>query len=231
MTHYRDADEPQPWERMPDETASAFSAFQIYRDLAPAARYCRAVADRYYQGRNPAGTGARPSQVKQVQTWSAAYNWRDRAAAWDAWRVDQKEEQERQAEVEAYKDMLRRHLDLGRALQSKVAMRLRGGIFNDADGRPFEVKGLHPDALGPGSLVDWLRVGIEVERQARGVVDSVMANFDQAGTLARKMDDATVLIDKDLRAEMLAQAEALGFTLADLDGPGEGAPVDDDPEL
>lgn len=60
--------DPDPWERLPAETARAYAAFRQYRDLGPA----RTVTSM--------------SGVSQVTAgrWARAHRWMERAQAWDA---------------------------------------------------------------------------------------------------------------------------------------------------
>lgn len=66
----------KPWSQRPDESAKAFAAFEVYRELGAK----RTVPDAYRQS-----TG-RP-QAKQAggswNAWAKKYGWADRARAWD----------------------------------------------------------------------------------------------------------------------------------------------------
>ena len=63
--------EPELWERQPEETARAFEAFVVYRDLG-ANRSLRKTAQEL--GKN----------CTTISEWSAKYDWVKRVAAWDA---------------------------------------------------------------------------------------------------------------------------------------------------
>src|SRR5262245_35576295 len=64
-----------PWEQQPGESSRAFGAFCVYRDLGPR-RSLRAAATAFY-GRSAAGL------ERQLDKWSRAFHWVDRASAWD----------------------------------------------------------------------------------------------------------------------------------------------------
>lgn len=65
------ADEIQPWDCQPGETAKAYQAFVTYRDLGPdrtVQRTANELAKNY----------------TTVNAWSHKWMWRERAAAWDS---------------------------------------------------------------------------------------------------------------------------------------------------
>lgn len=74
-------DEIKAWEKMPQETAKAFRAFQVYLgiiDHANPARQTRSVRKVCEI------MGVKPTSVSGVELWSQKYNWVARAAAFDA---------------------------------------------------------------------------------------------------------------------------------------------------
>lgn len=62
---------PEPWERQPGETARAFEAFVVYRDMG-ASRSLKKAG----QNLNKA--------ITTLAEWSSKYDWVKRVAAWDA---------------------------------------------------------------------------------------------------------------------------------------------------
>jgi len=64
------ADETQLWDQQPQESAPAFEAFQLYRDMG-AERSVRKVAERL--GKN----------ASLIGRWSMQHGWVARARAWD----------------------------------------------------------------------------------------------------------------------------------------------------
>ena len=63
--------EPELWDRQPDETARAFEAFVVYRDLG-ANRSIRKTGEKLSKN------------CTTLAEWSSKYDWVKRAAAWDA---------------------------------------------------------------------------------------------------------------------------------------------------
>lgn len=61
----------RPWERQPGESEMAFRAFVLYRDLLPEKRTHKAVGKILNKS------------TSNVGAWSAKFNWRERAIAWD----------------------------------------------------------------------------------------------------------------------------------------------------
>jgi hypothetical protein len=127
----------EPWERRDGETAKAFAAFAVYRDLGPG----RSVAKAYQRqtGRRPASNRAAGHWV----TWATRNDWQGRARAWD----DRKDREARQAELDQIKQMKERH-----------ALFLRGG-FSKAFQR---LAGMRPEELSPR---DAYTLGIQTMNQ------------------------------------------------------------------
>lgn len=127
------------WERQPGESAKAFHAFTLYRDLGHE-RSVSKVAQIYRPGRNLRSLMSR---------WSTKFNWVKRAEAYDD-HMDKLSRKEAEKQV---KDMKKRHITLGMALQTKAAEKLK-----DLKGKDMKV----PDAIKA------LSEGVKLERLARG---------------------------------------------------------------
>lgn len=92
-----------PWEQQPNESAKAFEAFAIYRDMG-ADRSIRAVARRLGKSKT------------QIEKWSRAHDWVERVRAYDR-NLD------REARAEAVKNikqMTKRHIGIAMNLQKKA---------------------------------------------------------------------------------------------------------------
>jgi hypothetical protein len=137
---------PEPWEQQPGESSRAFGAFCAYRDLGPR-RSLRAAAEAYYRRSSAA-------VLRQCTTWSAAFAWVERAAAWDR-HLDA---EARRAQEEARREMAERHAREARALQAKAVERLRA---------------LRPEELAPADLLRYLVEAAKLERLALGEPDAV----------------------------------------------------------
>jgi hypothetical protein len=81
----------------------------------------------------------------------AVWQWKDRAAAWD-----ERNRQLMVADAEAERvQMLDRHRKMGQALQQVAGIRLRELATN-------------PNELSPVNVKDYIKTGVELERQAAG---------------------------------------------------------------
>jgi hypothetical protein len=101
---------PPPWQRQPGESARAFAAFTVYRDLPATERsldaVCRRLADDDPAAPFRRRSGARVRRRSgQVSAWSSTFHWVERATAWDA----EKDRLALEAEAEAIREMRRQH--------------------------------------------------------------------------------------------------------------------------
>jgi hypothetical protein len=165
-----------PWEQQPRESSRAFGAFGAYRDLGPR-RSLRAAAAAFY-GRTSAAL------ERQVDKWSHAFRWVERAGAWDR-HLDA---EARQAQEEARREMVERHVREARALQGKALERLRA---------------LCPEELGPADLLRYIIEAAKLERLALGEPDTVQRHeltgrgggalhfsLEEAVAAARELEEA-----------------------------------------
>ena len=97
------------WDRQPGETAKAFSAFLLYRDLPAVDR--SVVAAR---GRKKGG--------KQWERWCTSHGWVNRAAEHDSDLASRRRERMAKEMERAQDDMF----TLARAALAKVAERIKG---------------------------------------------------------------------------------------------------------
>ena len=92
-----------PWEQQPGESAKAFEAFAIYRDMG-VERSVRKVTQRLNKS------------LPLIGKWSSRYNWPERARAYDR-------DLDRQAHAQAVRDvrsMTNRHIRIAMQLQAKA---------------------------------------------------------------------------------------------------------------
>src|SRR5262249_30887465 len=129
------------------ESARAFGAFCAYRDLGPR-RSLRAAAEAFYRRSSAA-------VLRQLQTWSGALGWVERAAAWDR-HLDA---QARHAQEKARRAMAERHSQEARGLQAKALERLRA---------------LRPEELGPADVLRYFVEAAKLERLALGEPEAVV---------------------------------------------------------
>ena len=92
-----------PWEQQPGESAKAFEAFAIYRDMG-VERSVRKVTQRLNKS------------LTLIGKWSSRYNWPERARAYDR-------DLDRQAHAQAVRDvrsMTNRHIRIAMQVQAKA---------------------------------------------------------------------------------------------------------------
>jgi len=127
------------WERQLGESARAFHAFTLYRDMGHE-RSVSKVAQIYRPGRNLRSLMSR---------WCTKYDWVKRAEAYDD-HMDALSRKQAEKEV---KEMQKRHVTLSLLLQKKAAEKLK-----DLQAKNLKV----PDAIKA------LAEGVKLERLARG---------------------------------------------------------------
>src|SRR5690349_14917579 len=106
------------FERLPGESAQAYKAFTIYRNLPSGKRSLAAVSHRIAVGRRKSGLviikeGESPERAPKgyrkktgrVGLWSRKFRWQERAAAWDL-MLDSRL---REKQLDAIEKMAQRH--------------------------------------------------------------------------------------------------------------------------
>jgi hypothetical protein len=182
---------PAPWEQQPEETARAYGAFCVYRDLGPR-RTLAAAAAAFFER-----TGDAPE--RQVDKWSSAFRWVERAAAWDR-HLDA---QGRAAQETARREMAERHGREARALQAKALERLRA---------------LRPEELSPADVLRFFVDAAKLERLALGEPDTVQRQelTGKGGApLHFSLEDAVAAARELEEAERDAVQRGGGATLQD----------------
>lgn len=91
------------WERQKGESAQAYEAFVLYRDLGAERSHVK-VAQQL--GKSTA----------LISRWSSRWNWVERCRAWE----NARDEQARRAALQKYKDMNARHIKIALQLQQKA---------------------------------------------------------------------------------------------------------------
>jgi hypothetical protein len=95
------------WDRLSSESAKAFLAFTVYRDLGPGRSLRAAVR-------------IAPTNLRQLEYWSSKYKWGERAKAWD-----EHNDRLRQAELEAgVVQMTIDEINLAKVMRTKAAQRI-----------------------------------------------------------------------------------------------------------
>jgi hypothetical protein len=145
-----------PWERQPGEPEKAFAAFAAYRDLGPK-RSLDAVGRQLYGGTQ---TGRKRDATGRLQEWSRTWQWVERAAAWDG----ELDRLARLEQVEAVKDMCRRHAEQAQEFQAKALERLAGMTLEE---------------MSVGETLRYFVEAVKIERLARGEPEQVLEQRGQ----------------------------------------------------
>ncbi len=83
----------QEWEQRPDESARAYQAFCMYRDLGAARSLDKAFAALWAQERQASAKTAPKSASGHWSKWSTRFAWVERAKAYDAYLDVQQQQQ------------------------------------------------------------------------------------------------------------------------------------------
>ena len=150
------------WERQSGETAKAYAAFLLYRDLPAIDRSVSAARERHQ--RDTKGT------LRQWKGWSMRNGWVNRAAEHDSDLASRRREHTAK-ELERSQDDA---VVLIRAALAKVAER---------------IKGMDPEELAVGQIPTALRTLIELEFKVLGYEDRVALTGKDGGPV--KVDTKT----------------------------------------
>jgi hypothetical protein len=137
------------WEQRPGESAKAYQAFCIYRDLGP--RRSVDQASRLYH-QTSRTTDAAPARRRRasgtIRGWANQWQWSARATAWDAEQTRVYEA----ARIVDRREMDERQARLAMMLQQKGIERLRQ---------------LRPEELKPREALNYMMEAAKLERMAR----------------------------------------------------------------
>ena len=144
----------KPWERQPGETAKAYAAFLLYRDLPAIDRSVAAAREGHKK--DSKGT------VRQWHGWSTRNGWVNRAAEHDSDLASRRRERMAK-ELERAQDNA---VVLTRAFNFKIAER---------------IKGMDPEDLAAGQIPAALKTLFELEFKALGYEDRVALTGKDGG--------------------------------------------------
>jgi len=186
------------WERQPGEPDTAWVAFVQYRDLGPAERSLARLAQVTNKKRELYGG------------WCGRWNWVARCAAYDAWL----DRQTKLAEIDAIREMKRRHVQIAMTLQGAGALALNKIVAAEKALGPEGQPG--PLTLKPAEAMGMVDLGSKLERLSRGEPDSIeVARIESAPAL-----DYSLLSNDELRTmiALTRKASAVVPEDGDLDG-------------
>jgi hypothetical protein len=140
-----------PWEKQSGESAKAFHAFTLYRDM----RAGRSLAN---VGRTLGETGvAGPSMVAE---WSARWRWVERADAYDRDQDRRDREEHDRARADA-----RRTQTMAGTLLIGGAIRRIAGDDGESDIAPLNL-----NEMSPTEVARWAEVGAKLQDRGLGIV-------------------------------------------------------------
>jgi hypothetical protein len=168
------------WEQLPDESAQAYAAFCLFRDLPPSGRSLEKAYNVYLSAkRGGQGKGKTKKSVPGRWTkWASDYDWQGRATAFDAQNQRKaliRTANRRQKEIEAF---VENDLRVSQGIQRIISKKLADQLQRDAvEVNASELRSL---ALGYDVSRKWLKELI-------GLLDS---EADQLGALALTDEEA-----------------------------------------
>jgi hypothetical protein len=147
---------PEPWEKQRDESAKAFEAFVIYRDLG--ARRSQANVRRVLA---EGGVSATPTQTER---WSTQHGWVARADAWDR----EQDRIRREAQQEAISQARETESMLGHLL-IRAAIRRLTGDENTSEMEPAVIVPLDLNDVTAGEVTALAREGTKILDKSLGI--------------------------------------------------------------
>ena len=190
----------EPWECQPGEPTLWFARFEAYRLQGPD-RSLLAAVNAHRQARNKQQSRSVPQAwAKNARRW----RWHDRAEAWDQLR----RREARQAHAQAVEEMNNRHVQEGRALQSKAIQGL---------------KSLDVSLLSPAHLLRFCTEAAKLERLALGEPQPVdeVSPMNQADAVDSFSVEDVVRADRELEEFENANSSKRGDEAAAADGSAQ----------
>lgn len=205
------------WEQQPEEGARPFQAFQFYRDADPSDRRVSEVAN------------ALGLPLATVRLWAREGDWDARARAWDVHRDRVRQRAFEQAAVE----MAARQARFGEEIQSAGMEGVRHllGQWEREKRRRDRDPSYEPSfPASPYAAAQMVRLGAEIERQARGVSDAsrliaTVADVDVEGMRALLADESV----REAARELVGRAEAARASQSRRVGAGDEPEVSGSP--
>lgn len=149
----RDEAAIEPWKRRPGESAKAFAAFVIYRDLG---------SERTLKKTREC-LGKKSGYGRLLEKWSSAFDWVERTKIFDA-HMDTKKRGSLELETA---EAAKKHVEAANAILKGALKRL---------------KSLDPDDIFAKDLPNWVATAIKLQRQALGM-DELSVKLPQGETL------------------------------------------------
>ncbi len=158
----------EAWTRRPGETATAYAAFCVYRDLGPG----RSLDAAYAQAKGLQKGDKRASG--NFQRWRRDHAWKNRAEAYDAYLDEEKRQAEAQKWRQRGEDLVEEQYQLAVAMLEKVRQMLAFPLVRQVveqtgeDGKPVRVI-IEPVRWTFGTAARLAQVAVELGRLATGL--------------------------------------------------------------
>lgn len=189
MNEVAQIEEPEPWERLPDESVTNYRHFQAFASLLNRRTLARAAEL----------VGRSPHTLAEV---SAKYRWVARAEAYEMYMLRRLREQ-RESEIEELEREERRQALL---VQRYGMERIAG---RRANGDLGEIPELDPTELSPETALQYVRVGQDLRRRADGQPTDFVRNTgdlsqaEVARLLTKVVEVALPLIPEELHERFI----------------------------
>lgn len=147
----------EPWERRQGESAKAYEAFCMYRDLGANRSHVKVAA-------------ALRKSSTLIGRWGGEHKWSERVGAWDRFLA----EEQRKAHVEAVKKMEERHARLGEGMQTLAARKLQRMLERtDPNKSSKQEADAALDSIEMHDMRALIKDGTGLERVARGEPETI----------------------------------------------------------
>jgi hypothetical protein len=191
--------EPMPWEKQRGESAKAFNAFRIYRDLGSGRAQVKV-------GRILGESGVQTA-LSQIERWSSQWRWVERCDAWDREQDQIAREQHRAAIADA-----RRVEAMAGTLMLGAAIRRLNGDMDTRDGEAVIVHALDLNEITAGDVVRLAVTGTKLLDNGLGIASDFHGLTQVSGAavydLARALLVlATDMLDEGMRAAVGANGD------------------------
>lgn len=185
------------WEKLPTETAKAWAAFVMFRDLGTERSLPKTVG----------ALKGKPG-IEMIQTWSARHHWFDRAEAYDL-HLDRRRREARESVIEQAE---RAERGLGLALERLAFERIQG---RGAPGEDGYIPALDPGELDPAAVARFSAEGVRIRRLSDGqptdlLKGAFMIAPAEAERLLRSVIEAALpLIPEELHERFIATVQTI----------------------
>jgi DNA-directed RNA polymerase specialized sigma subunit len=144
------ATEERPWLQRKGEPKKAYERFQVYLNLKPSEQTYANIARLL---------GISAPRAQQI---GEKYDWKSRAEEWNAEQTAQRCE----AELEAIRDMHKRHIQLAMSLQGLSALEMNKRLKKAQEDGSI--------TLTAKEIAEFIKLGISTERVSRGEPESIL---------------------------------------------------------